>query len=148
MRLYTVSPPVPSVFDAFETFDRLFAPLGRTSQGPAYDVAQNGEDRFRVAIAVPGYAENELEIIQEASELVVTGKAKTNAQSTTWLRRGISTGGFASRFQLGDNVRVSGAGLVNGVLGIDLVREVPEALKPRRIQISGEPAVEGQAKAA
>lgn len=123
-------------------------PLGRTSEGPAYDVAQNGEDRYHVAIAVPGYAENELEISQEANELVVSAKAKADADGTTWLRRGINTRGFESRFELGENVRVAGANLVNGVLGIDLVREVPEALKPRRIQIGAKPAIEGQAKAA
>lgn len=147
MRLYTVSPSVPSVFDAFETFDRLFAPLGRTSNAPAYDVAQNGEDKYQVNLAVPGYAEADLDITQEANELVVTGKAQAETE-TTWLRRGINTRGFESRFALGDNVRVLGANLTNGVLGIELVREVPEALKPRRIAIGAAPAIEGTAKAA
>jgi molecular chaperone IbpA len=144
MRLYTVSPNVPSVFDAFETFDRLFAPLGPTANAPAYDVAQNGEDRYQVNLAVPGYADADLDITQERNELVVTGKAKADAEGTTWLRRGINTRGFESRFELGENVRVVGANLTNGVLSIELVREVPEALKPRRIQIGAAPAIEGK----
>ncbi len=145
MRLYTVSPSVPSVYDAFETFDRLFAPLGRTSNAPAYDLAQNGEDKFQVNLAVPGYAEADIEITQEANELVVTGKGKAEGEGTTWLRRGLNTRGFESRFELGENVRVLGANLTNGVLGIELVREVPEALKPRRISIGGAPAIEAKA---
>jgi molecular chaperone IbpA len=148
MRLYTVSPSVPSVFDAFETFDRLFAPLGRTSNAPAYDVAQNGEDKYQVNLAVPGYAEADLDNTQEANELVVTGKPQAETETVTWLRRGINTRGFESRFALGENVRVVGANLINGVLGIELVREVPEALKPRRIAIGAAPAIEGSAKAA
>ncbi len=145
MRLYTVSPSVPSVYDAFETFDRLFSPLGRTSNAPAYDLAQNGEDKFQVNLAVPGYAEADIEITQEANELVVTGKGKAEAEGTTWLRRGLNTRGFESRFELGENVRVVAANLTNGVLGIELVREVPEALKPRRISIGGAPAIEAKA---
>lgn len=146
MRLYSV-PRTPFGFDAFETFDRLFAPLGRTAEGPAYDVAQKAQDRFHVAIAVPGYAENKLEITQEANELVVTGKVRAEQEGVAYLCRGIDTQGFESRFQLGDNVRVIGAGLINGVLGIDLVREVPEALKPRRVPI-GAAALEGNKAAA
>lgn len=144
MRLYTV----PSMFDAFETFDRLFAPLGGTSNAPAYDVAQNGEDKYQVNLAVPGYADADIEITQERNELVVTGKAQAETEGVTWLRRGINTRGFESRFELGENVRVTGANLANGVLGIELVREVPEALKPRRISIGGAPAIEAKAKAA
>ena len=144
MRLYTVNSPANWAFNAFDTFDRLFAPLGNTNNGPAYDVAKNGEDNYKVAIAVPGYAENELEITQEANELVVTGKGRAEDNGVQWLRRGIDTQGFESRFQLGENVRVAGAALTNGVLHVDLVREVPEALKSRRITIGQAPAIEGK----
>ena len=71
MRLYTVNSPANWAFNAFDTFDRLFAPLGNTNNGPAYDVAKNGEDNYKVAIAVPGYAENELEITQDAKDHII-----------------------------------------------------------------------------
>jgi molecular chaperone IbpA len=148
MRLYTVNSGVPANpwgFDAFETFDRLFAPLGRADNGPAYDVAKQDEDHYRVDIAVPGYAENELDITQEAQDLIVTGKARAAAEGVTYMRRAIGTGEFESRFALGENVRVAGAKLTNGVLSVDLVREVPEALKPRRIAINGAPALDAKA---
>ncbi len=149
MRLYTVNSGVPAPwgFDAFETFDRLFAPLGRADNGPAYDVAQKDEDHFRVDIAVPGYAENELAITQEAQDLIVTGETAAAAtEGVSYMRRAIGTGEFESRFALGDNVRVAGAKLTNGVLSIDLVREVPEALKPRHISINGTtPALDAKA---
>ncbi len=144
MRLYTVNSPATWGVDAFETFDRLFAPLGRANDGPAYDVAKQDDDHYKVALAVPGYAENELDITQEANELIVTGKARTEEEGAAYLRRGINTRGFESRFQLGDNVRVTGANLTNGVLHVELVREVPEALKPRRINIGNAPAIETQ----
>ncbi|MBM3508232.1 MAG: Hsp20 family protein [Alphaproteobacteria bacterium] len=149
MRLYTMNPGVtaPWGFDAFETFDRLFAPLGRTDNSPAYDVAKRDEDHFRVDIVVPGYAEDALEITQEGDDLLVTGKAREDAEGTTYLRRAIGTQGFESRFQLGENVRVAGAKLANGVLSVELVREVPEALKPRRIAINGAPAIANKAAA-
>lgn len=151
MRLYTVNSGVPARvgnpwgFDAFETFDRLFAPLGRADNGPAYDLAQQDEDHFRVDLAVPGYAENDLAITQEAQDLIVTGKAGATTEGVTCMRRAIGTGEFESRFALGDNVRVAGAKLANGVLSIDLVREVPEALKPRRINIGATPALDAKA---
>jgi molecular chaperone IbpA len=145
MRLYTLNSGVPAPaanpWGALDSFDRLFAPLGRADYGPAYDVAKQDEDHYRVDIAVPGYAENELEITQEAEDLIVTGKTAATTEGVTYTRRGISAGAFESRFALGENVRVAGAKLANGVLSIDLVREVPEAQKPRRVAINGAPAI-------
>ncbi|WP_188868389.1 Hsp20 family protein, partial [Rhizobium wenxiniae] len=91
-------------------------------------------DTYRISIAVAGFAQNDLDITFQSNLLTVTGK-KQEAPAEGYLHRGIAGRPFEHRFELADHVRVTGAGLQNGLLSIDLVRELPEALKPRKINI-------------
>ncbi|MDV7341307.1 Hsp20 family protein [Terasakiella sp. A23] len=104
---------------------------------PPYDIEVSGEDSYRITLAVAGFAENELDITAKENFLVVSAEAKTDeTQEKEYLHRGIARRAFERRFQLADHVKVTGASLDNGLLNIDLVREVPQALKPRKIEIS------------
>ena len=118
-------------------FDALGAPE-KTAAYPPYDVARTGETDYRISMAVAGFAESELEIIERGGVLSVRGGvAGDSAENDTHvLYRGIAKRDFERRFQLADNVQVSGAHLDNGLLHIELTREVPEAEKPRKINIS------------
>ena len=115
--------------------------------GPAYDIADLGENRHEVALAVPGYGEEQLEITVENGTLLVRGKPAGHGAETRYVRQGIARGGFERRFELAEHVLVKGARLENGVLHVELAREVPEALKPRTIKIGGgsEPQIEAKA---
>jgi molecular chaperone IbpA len=104
---------------------------------PPYNIEKTGEDAYRITLAVAGFAEDELSIEARDGQLVVTGrKAETEDGNTNVLHRGIATRAFERRFQLADHVRAVEARTENGLLHIDLVREVPEALKPRKIEIA------------
>ena len=122
-------------------FDRLFDLLENTnrlttaSNWPAYNIARTGEDGYRISLAVPGFAMDELEITQRPNVLVVSGK-KADEQIEL-LHRGIPTGNFTHKFELADHVNVLDARLSDGLLTVELKREVPEAMKPRRIEIGG-----------
>lgn len=128
-------------------FDRLFDTLEATARGdaggtnyPPYDIERTGDDSYRITLAVAGFAENEIELTAQQNLLVVSAtKAEAAANDTDgrYLHRGIANRAFERRFQLADHVRVSGASLTNGLLAIELVREVPEAMKPRKIAIGG-----------
>jgi molecular chaperone IbpA len=122
-------------------FDRLVNALEAASRvesidnWPPYDIAKTDEDDYRITMAVAGFSEDELSITQEQNMLLVAGSTDENAQ---YLHRGIAGRSFQRRFQLADHVRVEGATLVNGLLTIDLRREIPEEMKPRRIAISSQ----------
>ena len=127
-------------------FDRLFDTLENLTQVetnsgnyPPYDIERTGEDAYRITIAVAGFAQDEIELTAQQNLLVVRArKAESpaeDAQPREFLHRGIATRAFERRFQLADHVQVRGAHLENGMLSISLVREVPEAMKPRRIEI-------------
>ena len=104
---------------------------------PPYNIEKTADDAYRITIAVAGFAEADLSVeVRETSLIVSARKAEDDAEKT-YLHRGIATRAFERRFHLADHVRVVGASNVDGMLHIDLVREVPEALKPRRIEISG-----------
>lgn len=105
-----------------------------TGQGPAYDIVKSGDDGYRVTIAVPGFGPEDVTVTQHDTLLVVTGNAREDAQGD-YLHHGIASGGFESRFQIAHHVQVVEAALGNGLLTIDLKREVPEAMKPRIIPI-------------
>jgi molecular chaperone IbpA len=137
-------------------FDRLASVLDQVMAGdvsqntyPPYNIEKTGDDAYRITIAVAGFSEDELGIESREGQLVVTGR-KTEAedeQKPSFLHRGIATRAFERRFQLADHVRAVDAATKNGLLHIDLVREVPEALKPRKIEIGRRAAIEGQAAA-
>jgi molecular chaperone IbpA len=124
-------------------FDRLFRLLDEAAnvepQGwPPYNIERSAENAYRITMAVAGFASDELSIEAKGNALTVTGKKAEKANpAVEVLHQGIAGRGFERRFQLADYVEVKGADLVNGLLHIDLVRNVPEALKPRQISING-----------
>ena len=137
-------------------FDRLARQLesaARSSQEngwPPYNIETTGENAYRIEIAVAGFTPDELNIEAKENSLTVTGKKAANDDSApqkTYLHRGLAERDFERRFQLADYVVVTDANLVNGLLSISLKRELPEALKPRRIEIgAGQPLIEGKAE--
>ena len=135
-------------------FDRLFDLLDQTTSFepdesfPTYDIEKVGEDAYRITLAVAGFSDDELSIEFREGQLVVTGRKADVEDKGNVLHRGIATRAFERRFQLADHVRAVEAGTENGLLHIDLVREVPEALKPRKIEIARGKAIESQAAAA
>jgi molecular chaperone IbpA len=138
-------------------FDRLADMLSNASRVesggyPPYNIESLGEDRYRITMAVAGFSEGELDIVTERSTLTVSGnKAEENESSEgQLLYRGIATRSFERRFQLADHVEVHGARLENGLLHIELKRELPEQMKPRKIEIGSSRLIdsEKQAKAA
>jgi molecular chaperone IbpA len=102
---------------------------------PPYNIEKTGEDAYRLTMAVAGFAPEELDITVQENSLVVTGKTKTDDQESRYLHRGIARRAFERRFSLADHIKVVGATFLNGMLHVDLAREVPEAAKPRKIQI-------------
>jgi molecular chaperone IbpA len=121
-------------------FDRVFHMLdsvvSQGSQGyPPYNIEKAGDDTYRIVMAVAGFSEAELNVTQKEEELLVTGKSQPGAEEKEYLYRGIAAREFERRFQLADHVKVVGAGLANGLLTIELRREIPEEKKARAIRI-------------
>lgn len=119
-------------------FDRLrdLALAGR-SDGPPYDVERTGEDTYRVTLAVPGFGADELAVTASDGALTVSGRRKSeDGERARFLRRGIEARGFERRFALAEHVRPTGATLADGMLRIEIRREVPEAAKPRAVPIT------------
>lgn len=116
---------------------------------PPYNIEKVADDAYRVTLAVAGFSLDDLHVEMRDGVLIVKGAKPEGGQKANYLHRGIAERAFERRFQLAEHVEVRGAGLDNGLLAIDLVREVPEALKPRRIEVkAGEPAVIEARKAA
>ncbi|MDF2811048.1 MAG: Hsp20 family protein [Microvirga sp.] len=103
---------------------------------PPYNIEKFGDDAYRITMAVAGFSPDEIELVQQESALSVNGQKHAEPEDTQVLHRGIATRAFKQTFNLADHVKVTGASLENGLLTIDLKREIPEALKPRRIAIS------------
>jgi molecular chaperone IbpA len=125
-------------------FDRLFDLLennARQAQGdnyPPFDLERRGEDRYRITLAVAGFKSGEIEITAQQNLLLVAGKRDNGDQDRSqFLHVGIANRSFERRFELADFVRVEDANLADGLLTIDLVREIPEAMKPQKIAIGG-----------
>jgi len=126
-------------------FDRLFDMLenSATSQGqenyPPFDLIKTGDNDYRIQLAVAGFKSDEIDITAQQNVLVVTGKKgdEINEKGTEYVYRGIAARSFERRFGLADHIQVRGADLKDGLLLIDLVREIPEAMKPRKIGIGG-----------
>jgi molecular chaperone IbpA len=123
-------------------FDRMVSLLdaaGRTDEQayPPYNIEKVGDDAYRITLAVAGFAEDDLGITAQGNSLVISGKQKREEPKTgEYLYRGIAGRAFERRFQLADHIKVTGAALANGLLHVDLVREVPEAMKPRTIKVT------------
>ena len=127
-------------------FDRMLNALEAASRiesidnWPPYDIVKTGADDYRVAMAVAGFSQDELTITQEHNMLLIVGQ-KSSGEDKQYLHRGIADRSFQRRFELADHVRVTGASLADGLLTVDLKREVPEEMKPRRIEIAAEMAL-------
>jgi molecular chaperone IbpA len=145
--------------DAQMTYD--FSPLFRTAIGfdhmaqlldsalsggeqnggyPPYNIESTGENAYRITMAVAGFSADDLSIVAQDNALVVSGKVKAQENGARYLHRGIAGRAFERRFQLADFIKVAGAALENGLLHVDLVREVPEAMKPRQVRIESKTA--------
>jgi molecular chaperone IbpA len=127
-------------------FDRLFDLLNTNSElegqpeYPPYDITRSGEDTYRITLALAGFAPDEIAVTAQQNLLIVAGQ-KTEATNHQYLHRGIAARPFERRFSLEDHVEVEGATFDNGLLQIDLVRKLPEAMKSRRIEIgTGKPS--------
>ena len=125
-----------------DLMDRVMTNDVSQSTYPPYNIEKTAADAYRISIAVAGFSENDLGVEVKENALVVTARKVEEDEERTYLHRGIATRAFERRFTLADHVRVSGASHVDGMLHIDLQREVPEALKPRRIAIAGTNALE------
>ena len=120
-----------------DLMDRALADPATTQSYPPYNIEKIADDAWRISIAVAGFTEDDLGVEVRESALIVTAKKSDDDKGRTFLHRGIATRAFERRFALADHVRVTGASHRDGMLHIELVREVPEALKPRRIEITG-----------
>ena len=126
-------------------FDHLFDLLENSSRGtgsgdnyPPFNIERRGEDAYRVTLAVAGFKPEDLDITAQQNLLVIVGKKREESSTGEILHLGIANRGFERRFELADYVRVHDAQLADGLLVIDLVREVPEAMKPKKISLSGQ----------
>ncbi|TDW33362.1 molecular chaperone IbpA [Rhizobium azibense] len=121
-------------------FDRVFNLLNNAQRfqavdtWPPYDIVKAGEDEYRITMAVAGFAEEDLSVTHERNVLVIAG-AKPDKEDMQYLHHGIAGRSFERRFELADHVKVLGASLKNGLLSVELKREIPEEMKPRRIAI-------------
>ncbi len=138
MRTFDLSP----LFSTTVGFDRMARMLDQmSSEGaptyPPYNIEKTADDAYRVTMAVAGFGEADLALEVKENVLTVSGNLDKETEGTkTFLHRGIATRAFERRFNLADHIKVTGATLENGLLHIELVREVPEALKPRQIEIN------------
>jgi len=107
---------------------------------PPYNIEKTGEDSYRLTMAVAGFARDEIDITVHENTLIVTGKAQKDEEAGRYLHQGIARRAFERRFSLADHLKVTGASLDNGLLHVDVVREVPEAMKPRQIPINAKSA--------
>ena len=118
-----------------DLMDRVLSTEVAQPTYPPYNIEKTAEDAYRISIAVAGFAPDDLSVEVKEGALLVSAKRSAEAAQKAYLHRGIATRAFERRFALADHVRVTGATHENGMLHIDLIRETPEALKPRRIEI-------------
>lgn len=139
MRDFDLSPLYRSAIG----FDRLASMLDNANRNdnqpsyPPYNIELLGENAYRITMAVAGFNIDELDIQSENSTLLIAGTKQADKQQHQYLYQGIAARNFERRFQLADHVKVTKAHMENGLLHVDLVREIPEAMKPRSIQIEG-----------
>ena len=138
MRSYDFSP----LYRSMVGFDRIADMLDQATRvepmtnWPPYNIEKTGDDQYRITMAVAGFPPHAIELTQDAATLRVTGQMRFEPGHGHILHRGIPTGAFTRTFYLADHVTVTGARLENGLLAVEVKREVPEALKPRRIEIA------------
>ncbi len=128
-----------------DLMDRVLTDTNTGTSYPPYNIEKTADDAWRISVAVAGFSEEDLAVEVRENALIVTANKAQDDDERTYLHRGIATRAFERRFTLADHVRVSGASHQNGMLNIDLTREVPEALKPRRIAIANGDTVDTKA---
>ena len=148
MRSFDLAP----LYRATVGFDRIADLMDRALTAdvaqptyPPYNIEKTAEDAYRISIAVAGFAPEDLAVEVKEGALFVAARKSPEAPEKAYLHRGIATRAFERRFALADHVRVTGATQEHGMLHIDLIRETPEALKPRRIEIGRSAAIEAKA---
>lgn len=152
MRTFDLSP----LYRSAVGFDRMTSLLDAAQKSatadsfPPYNIEKTGEDAYRITLAVAGFGAQDLDMEVRDGQLMIVGKGDSEGTEAEYLHRGIARRAFERRFQLADHVEVKGADLKDGLLVVDLVREIPEAMKPRRIEIGTDaPVIDGEtAKAA
>lgn len=145
MRAFDLSPLLRSGV-GFDRFDRLFDLASRVDDGashyPPYDIEKSGDGAYRVTMAVAGFKPEDLDVTVQENTLIVSGRVKDADKAAEakarFLHRGIARRAFERRFELADTIKVTGARFENGLLHVDLARETPEALKPRKVAIQAE----------
>lgn len=158
MRSFDLSPLFRSTV-GFDNLSRVLDAALRIDDGqlsyPPYNIEKTGEDAYRITMAVAGFGADDLNVVAQDNGLVISGKvvsatspASEPENDAGYLHRGIARRAFQRRFALADHIKVKGAELANGLLHVDLVREVPEERKPREIKIAAAPAQKLEQKAA
>jgi molecular chaperone IbpA len=154
MRSFDLTPLFRSSV-GFDRLSRLMDAAARVDETapayPPYNIERTGEDTYRISMAVAGFGEADLNIVTQDNQLLISGKLAKAEEEQSYLYRGIAGRAFERRFALADHIKVSGASLANGLLHVDLVREVPETMKPRQVKItdaSAKPQVIESQKAA
>ena len=147
MRTFDFSP----LYRSAVGFDRLMTVLdaaqknGGADSYPPYNIEKIGEDVYQITVAVAGFSSADLDVEVRDGQLLIVGKGTTEEQDNHFLHRGIARRAFERRFQLADHVEVKAAALADGLLRVDLIREIPEAMKPRKIRIqSSKTVIEGE----
>ena len=150
MRAYDFSPLFRSTvgFDrVFQLLDSVSSDMGGTGY-PPYNIEKVGDNGYRITLAVAGFTDKDIEIVQQENSLKVSGKLGAKDEANAFLHRGIAARAFERRFEVADHVRVTDAKLENGLLHIELVREVPEEKKPRVIPVTSSASSRPQLQAA
>ena len=145
MRTYDFAPLYRATvgFDQVaDLMDRVLTNEGSQSSYPPYNIEILKDDAYRISIAVAGFSDQDLSVEVRENALIVSARKSDEDEARTYLHRGIATRAFERRFHLADHVQVTNANHVDGMLNIDLVREVPEALKPRQIEITPTKSIE------
>jgi len=149
MRTFDFSP----LYRSSVGFDRMASLLDAAASEtgntyPPYNIERTGDSSYRISMAVAGFSDQEISIEAQQNKLTITGKKASDDEQVNYLHRGIATRGFQRQFELADYVEVKGAALENGLLHVDLAREIPDAMKPRTIAInqvpSPQPSIEGK----
>lgn len=138
MRTYDFSPLLRSTV-GFDRIEQLFRSLERASGDggfPPYNIVKQDADNYRITMAVAGFTEDQIEVVATRNSLKISGKSADQKEDVEYLHRGLAARSFVQNFELAETIKVVGASMENGLLHIDLVREIPEELKPRTIEIS------------
>ncbi|MEP3247255.1 MAG: Hsp20 family protein [Sneathiella sp.] len=147
MRHFDFTPLMRSTI-GYDRIGQLFEGLEQGSSNdkfPPYNIVKKDQDNYQISMAVAGFSEDDIDITATQNSLKITGKSAQVEDKVEYLHQGIAGRAFTQTFELADTIKVVGASLVNGLLNIELHREIPEALKPRTIEIKNQDLLEGKA---